>query len=276
MPLPEPSAVVENITPTQAFRYLEGNTRNRSIRDQVVDQYARDMKAGKWQLTGEAVKFANDGTLLDGQHRLWAITRAEVPVKMFVIRGVRNSSQDVMDSGIKRSSGDALNLAGYQCANIVASTARLAIAIDNGVQARHGQGLGRNSAASHSEIIDWVEANPSVEDAAKAAVSRYSKTIEASPTVLSYCLWRLRQVNPEKADEFFDSMSSMSTDGPGDPRLALLRFFMRSRRDRVKISSTIAVSAVFRAWNAWRKGRDMSHVRTEIEGKPVPIPDPSA
>lgn len=268
-----PYAEVEEISPQQAYKYLEGNVRNRNIRDAVVEQYARDMKAGNWIITGEAIKFAPDGTLLDGQHRLWAITRAGVPVSMFVARNIVNDAQDVMDTGVKRVGSDALSLSGYQSTTLLAATARLAMAVEAGLTGIRGSGMG-NFRVSNSEILSWVQANPDAEDAAKVTAARYSKTLDGSPTAVSYVLMRTRRVDKDKADEFFESMVHMRLEGEGDPRVAAMRFFMRARREQTRINPMGSVGIYLRAWNAWRKGKRVHRFQVESNGKPIRIPDP--
>ena len=95
----------ERITPEQAQEYLKFNTENyRSISKDRVISYAGDMANGKWQFNGEAIKFDENGKLIDGQHRLHAIVRANVPVDMLVIRGVKENV-NIYDIGSRRSMG---------------------------------------------------------------------------------------------------------------------------------------------------------------------------
>jgi hypothetical protein len=93
----------EVITPAMAQEYLKFNTENyRSINNVRVISYAADMKAGRWQLNGEGIKFDTNGTLIDGQHRLQAIVRAGVPIEMLVIRGIE-AGTNLYDIGAGRS-----------------------------------------------------------------------------------------------------------------------------------------------------------------------------
>ena len=45
------------VTPDTAERWLSKNHNNRNVKRAVVNAYARDMAAGRWQITGEAIKF---------------------------------------------------------------------------------------------------------------------------------------------------------------------------------------------------------------------------
>lgn len=54
--------VEEVITPQRASEYLKKNTNNyRKARMSDVNQYACDMKAGRWQFNGESIKFSKRG-----------------------------------------------------------------------------------------------------------------------------------------------------------------------------------------------------------------------
>jgi len=98
------------ITPATATTWLEGNTHNRALRDATVQRYARDMAAGRWRLTHQGIAFGPDGTLIDGQHRLWAIVEADTAIRMMVARGVPADAQAVIDDNLPRTAVDALKL----------------------------------------------------------------------------------------------------------------------------------------------------------------------
>ncbi len=101
------------IDPDQALAWLETtNSNNRKVSDKHVRRLARDMTEGKWRLTHAGIAFAPDGTLLDGQHRLWAICESDASVEMFVWRNVDPESMMAIDCGKTRSMADILNIAG--------------------------------------------------------------------------------------------------------------------------------------------------------------------
>jgi hypothetical protein len=100
----------ETVTPDMATKWLEGNTHNRSVRDSVVTRYATDMKAGRWKQTHQGIAFDAEGTLIDGQHRLFAILEAGVPVVLQVTRGLPMDTQMVVDDNISRSVTDVLKI----------------------------------------------------------------------------------------------------------------------------------------------------------------------
>ena len=101
---------IKTVTPEMAQAYLTRNTRNRKLRQSVVDRYAGDMASGKWQLTHQGLAFNCDGTLLDGQHRLAAIVKAGVPVTMMMTFGVHEDAQRDMDTLEIRNPADSLSM----------------------------------------------------------------------------------------------------------------------------------------------------------------------
>ena len=102
---------VENITPEKARKYLEGNLINRSVKERRVLAYAEDMKKGAWQLNGESIRFDKNGRLIDGQHRLLAVIKAQVAVPMVITTDV-DEDITIFDRGVCRSVTDSLQLEG--------------------------------------------------------------------------------------------------------------------------------------------------------------------
>lgn len=108
---------VELITPELAKEYLKKAdpfNKNRNLNQRYVSSYARAMKDGKWRVTHQGIAFDEYGYLKDGQHRLNAIIKANVPVEMMVTRGLLDCSYDGIDSGLKRSTRDIIILSGYR------------------------------------------------------------------------------------------------------------------------------------------------------------------
>lgn len=102
-------AEVMTVTPELAKEFLKGNTLNRSVSNSRVTLYAKDMKDSKWTLTGNGISISKDGRLLDGQHRLLAVVKADVPVQMLVCTEIDNGVAE-FDTGRKRSLADMYKL----------------------------------------------------------------------------------------------------------------------------------------------------------------------
>lgn len=107
------TAKMELVTPEIAAEMLTHNTNNyRSASEQTVARYALDMKSGRWKENGEPIQFSEDGTLLNGQHRLKAIVKSSATIPMLVVRGIENGMA-YFDFGSNRSAFQIATACGY-------------------------------------------------------------------------------------------------------------------------------------------------------------------
>lgn len=117
------------VTPELAQKWLTNNVRNRSIREDVVRAYARDMVNGRWVYTHQGLAFNDKDELIDGQHRLRAVILANVEVRMMVtfglpaeIEGHEMTTMDAVDRGATRSVADQLKIQhGLKNGSVIAS-----------------------------------------------------------------------------------------------------------------------------------------------------------
>lgn len=100
------------ITPAMATSWLAKNTINRRIRSGAVDGFVASFKRGEYQCTHQGIAFADSGELIDGQHRLTAISMMpeSFGVEMMVTRGLSVDAFRVIDKGAKRTHSDALGI----------------------------------------------------------------------------------------------------------------------------------------------------------------------
>lgn len=100
----------ETITPEIAAALLEKNHHNRRINKRRVTMLMNDMESGNWTESPQPISLDADGNLLDGQHRLTAVTKLGIPVQMSVAYEVPKEA--VIDRVLERASGDALYMRG--------------------------------------------------------------------------------------------------------------------------------------------------------------------
>lgn len=111
------------INPKKAEEWLNYSSKddefkNRKLNDQKVSAYAKEMKEGRWKSkTGECIKFAPDGVLIDGQHRLRAIIKSNISIVLTVAKNVPKENATVIDTGMSRSISDAMTIKKIPCAN---------------------------------------------------------------------------------------------------------------------------------------------------------------
>jgi hypothetical protein len=114
------------VAPDQATAWIERNTLNRKLKQGRVDKFVHLLKTGQFKVTHQGVAIATDGSLLDGQHRLWAIILSGIGAWMWVCLDAPTDSRDIIDDTTPRSLSDRLRfrLAGDVSSEMVA-TARV-------------------------------------------------------------------------------------------------------------------------------------------------------
>ena len=92
------------LTPELALAWRSKNINNfRKISPNRVSMYASEIVSGNWKLNGEPIVFDNDGVLVNGQHRIEAVIKANTPIRVLVVTGVEKNDC-IFDSGLIRSS----------------------------------------------------------------------------------------------------------------------------------------------------------------------------
>lgn len=115
---------LETITPQQAEEYLKHMPLNRRLRQRHLAVLTEEIRAGRWQVNGETIKFNRDGYLIDGQHRLAAVVKAATAITTYVVRDLHDQMKETIDLGLKRSPEDILGLQGYANPSHMAAAAR--------------------------------------------------------------------------------------------------------------------------------------------------------
>jgi hypothetical protein len=268
----QPTVEIVTITPEMARGFLELNTTNRPLAEHRVVTFQRDIENGAWRLTGEAVKFDTSGNLLDGQHRLWAVVNADKPITTFVVTGLEPETQEVMDTGQKRTMGQVLGLRGIINPNVVAAVAILMIQWEQGDRFRDVGTTRTSRMVSHTDISRTLDENPDIIDAVAFAVARRIPGITVS--VEAFALTLLRRVNKDEADAFMADLATMRTSGAGDPRAALLKRLANARDAHEPIDRYTQAIILIRTWNAVRKGEEQFRVQTRVRGQAIDAEDP--
>jgi hypothetical protein len=246
------------VSPTLAGEWIANNVKNRNIRQQHVTRLALDMSNSDWHFTGEPLKFDYAGNLIDGQHRLMAVIRSGRTIEFLVLRGLQPIAQDFMDSGAKRTAADMLSLRGHVNSNLLASTARFGINLEQ-------QTANRNAVVTHAQIATFIDANPDLADACRMA-NGVRPYLPFKPTALAWAFLQLNRVDTIETAAFFDSLANNATKGKGDPRNTLLRRMSSAKRADESLSTADEVSFIIRAWNAWRKGSPLTILKSRAAG----------
>ncbi|MBF9135343.1 hypothetical protein I0C86_41570 [Plantactinospora sp. S1510] len=266
----EPTYEIVDITPELAADWLDRyNTHNRNLRRRVVAAYARDMEANNWQQTGESIKRAVDGTILDGQHRLAAIAEANVTVRMLVVGNLPMRAQEAVDGGPKRSFSDTLRLRGEKQYVLLASLVRRAWFWNSGLRKSTG-----NYSPSIPELLVVLEQHPELRHSTEV-VARIKNSVPIPGSILGLCHWLTYRIDPDDAEFFFARLADGVNLEAGHPVYVLRKAAIEGHTSKSRLTEVVAAAYVIKAWNAYRDGRTMGLLRYRPGGaNPETFPEP--
>lgn len=259
IPIHQPLSVTSEIVrmdAAMAERYLALNNHNSPLNERIVIQYAADMEEGRWQFNGEAVKISADGVLLDGQHRLKALSLTKgVFIEILVIRGLPATSQTTMDQGRKRSAADQLTLAGIAATTNVAAAVRVLLTWERGLLFSD-----RKMAISTTEIVEWGQGNPVMLDHIRRA-SAYVR-VKARSGVTAAVYARIADIHGvDVADSFFQGLLHGLNLDEGSPILPLRNRLDRLRDEGLKVSDRDMIGYFVATFNYWITGRTVARLQ---------------
>lgn len=254
----------ETITPAMAESWLEKNKDNRPLRDHHVKLLAKEMRENRWELNGEAIVFDEDGNLVDGQHRLWAAFDSGVSFTSVVVRNVSKGAFATIDSGMKRSAGDALTKVGIKYGREAAAILRLVHFVTTG--ARDHLIVQR---MSNSETLELMQQYPDIEHVAAMTACSMPLRRVMPITAMAALLYFARQHDKAKAEEFFSAVATGENLRRGDPRLTTRNYFI-SHPGKQRPHARIQLAMLIKAWNAWIEGRDLTYMKF-IDGEEFPV-----
>ena len=142
-------AVVCMITPAMAKNILSNhNSRNRKEVTSASSQLTREMSEGRWQLTAQAISFATDKNLNNGQHRLICCATSDRPIECLVVFGESEEAMKVTDIGTGRTAKQIADLLGMEVDNTMLSACKRAM-----------DSFGGQTKRSPGELFDFMESH---------------------------------------------------------------------------------------------------------------------
>lgn len=253
---------IEFITPQIAREILSKNVNNRTLKNSLVKFSQREMDNGLWDVNGESIKIASDGTLLDGQHRLEAISRRNKGIDTYVIRGLPREVFTTIDAGKSRNHGDYLKIAGYDGnQSMIAAAARISMLFK-----RSGEVTTSNKGRlSPEEIVRFVEKNPGLLESYSKLQQKLNKILPNSIAIGCHYVFSI--IDMEKSDEFFHLLNTGENLKEGNAILALRNRLLAHRGDNRAGEGhrRMLLYCTVHAFNAYMDGRELKHLPYKTE-----------
>ena len=255
--LKTPESEVVSMTPALAEIILASNTFNRPITATAVKKLAREINAGHWKLTGQPVIVADDGTLIDGQHRLSAIVAAGAAVPILVLFGIDKGAFDKIDNGGKgtRTAADIFAVRGEAHYATLASATRAVWRCENtGMMPRPEM---EPEAAELWHYMD--EKHPGLRDIAPHGVALYAPTGWGAPSLFVALEYLCSRLSAKAAADFYTQLATGNDIGSrtkNHPVIRLRTMFQADIKERALGRGTaplVKAAYTIKAWNAWRE-----------------------
>lgn len=261
---------IRTITPTIARELLQRNTGNRKLTESHVDFLAAEMKKGNWVFDGQPIRLTEGGALLDGQHRLNAIIKANVASEFLVVTGVPLESFKVMDTGKSRSASDVLSIKGYEHYSTIAAAAKFLI-YHNAGNNSDGSATGGTNKISNSSILEFVEKTPEITELAPEATKLYKAFAKITPSshILSY-RYLFNQKDSVKSKEFWYQVCYGLGLEASSPTKLLRDKLTKDKLSKASLPSREKKALIIKAWNAFRLGRTLHFLRWNKDNEPFP------
>lgn len=245
------------ITPTLAKELLEQNISNRTPKKPVIARYADDIINDRWKEdTGELIKVSKSGLILDGQHRLMAVVKANKSVYFHVAYNVEDSVFDVIDTGSKRSGIDVFKTKGIQNETVIPSIITFYEMLKDN-RKRPGTAGKQGLRKTNSELLDIYYSEPQFwANIAKETMRLYKCfSMVLLPSYIGGFYAHLSKLNNELASEFMEQLCT----GVGIKCNAIYMLRNRLIEDKIsikKLQQPTKIALTIKAWNLFIKGDD--------------------
>lgn len=282
--LPQKAARTEirMVTPEMAKNWLTVNTINRNVNKNLVAHYARQMKEGLWEFTGEPIIFSSN-KLLDGQHRLLALISANMPITFLCVFNINEDTFKVIDTGKARSIGEIFDISGIKNYTCVSAGIRKFFALKSNLTPTGGvSNKGKISGTSISlidnqitpkELLDfYYKYELFISDLATRSISMYnSSKLLTKSEIIGYILYlcHYKNHNEKSVYHFFESITT-GKDTSNNILYSLRNKLIAEKSSTRKMPGSFKNALIVKAWNTYITGKNLKTLRYDPENEPKP------
>ncbi len=245
---------IEIITPEIASHYIQKNRDNRPLSPSIVNNYAATMERGSWMFNGDSIRFDEDGYLLDGQHRLYAVMQSGTSMQCFIIRGIPREVFTTIDIGRGRRLADFIALEGYkQSLNMGAALRWVWNYRENKFINISGKLV-----ADTRQLLDLLKNEDGLKESINfiGRLQSRQKVINLSPAAAFHHIFSEKE--EFLATNFFEQLYTGANLSPDSPILSLRNQQMNIRMGSINQSKKHLVISVIKAWNHYIENKPLS------------------
>lgn len=252
-----PTVEFMNVTLSQgdAKKLLQGNEKNRHLNKNLINKYLRLMNLGRWVLNGETIKIGKKGgsfVLLDGQHRLNAIAKANKPVRVSLALGLSPSNFKTIDTGRSRSAGDILKMAGYKNVHILSAAVRWLLTYEK------DEKLHWTSELCPEDILEGLKRWPKMNELATSA-ERLRSIIQ--PSIGIFFIYVTKHIDNDMSFDFFNKLEHGEGLSKRSPIVNFRTIMMKFRSQQVLLDKRYSMAYLINTWNAYHDDIEIASIR---------------
>lgn len=271
----QPIATIESISPADATKYLnkESMPVNRNISQDWVKELARRMASGQWNPAAyEPIHFDTNNHMINGQHRLRALTLADVSIEFLVVRNCSPDAIFNIDTGRGRSLGSFLELHGERDGRVLAGTIALySNYLKTGYVQKFGGGHGRDTI---KESMDLLGEHPGLRESNHRGM-KINRFVRGGGSRWGTLHYIFTSIDDEDADGFFEQLVSGVDLKEGDPILALRKRLQDHALNPHIMQSREHSAIIIKTWNHYRAGSKIDRINWKGGGmRPEAFPKP--
>lgn len=253
----EPTTDWITVTPQLAQQMLASSRGNRNLRTDRVQQYANDMRLGRWDANGETLKIDRNGRLGDGHHRCHAIIKANVSVRMLVVYDVSEAALQTVDGGTPRNPADRLAMTGELNCKALAAALRWQARYE-----RSQDGLMLSTVKLYGGVVfETLKAHPGMRNAVREAMKYKTVSALLSQSMLVFSLY-----NTPRSAAFWSSLADGVGLLDGSPILLLRNRLIANKASKARLGETDVLALVIKSHNAWIKNESVRSLRWRSTG----------
>jgi hypothetical protein len=257
------------ITPTKAKELLEANTDNRRIKQPVVLKYAKDMIEGRWlEDTGETIKIAKSGRILDGQHRLHAIIKANKAIYCHISNGLDESVFKVIDTGTTRNATDVFKIEGIKNENKLPSIISFFNLLEAG---KKHKSLHVNEKSTNAMLLEqYYEDENFWQSVSRNAFNWYicfAKIL--TPAFIGGFYAHFYKLNSDKANLFMVQLTS-GINVENETILLLRNKLIADKVSIKKMPQNLKMALFIKTWNSFITGKTIKFLKFDSTREEYP------
>ena len=241
------------VNPEVAVWLLTINVKNRGITQSKVDQFCNQMLRDEWweKEDGDILRIDSNGSLMDGQHRLYSIIASGLTQTMMFLFNVSPESFITLNTGKIRNVPDILSILGYRNSTTLGRAINLLQRMEMGE-------IDSSVNVTNAEAVRVLDRHPGILESI-LIVSKVKGKKLISVANLAFLHYAFSQKNQRQADKFVKSLISGEGLVYGSPIYTLRERLIRAKTSGAKahgLTSIQMIALSIKTWNAVRSGKE--------------------